>query len=568
MTQGGWYNSLVVLIVALTTLALLPLGAVAIYQTNRVASEAERNAQLALLAITGDAAKTEELMIERAFGAARVFASVAQEYIADPSQCVRDLGKFIDNDPRYSFIGFLPVSGVMTCSSKDAEFDFSDFPGFADRMKERAPSIEVNTEAPLSGTSVFIISEPYEIFGEFAGYVSISIPHAGLPETPDSLTDLGLQELMTLNRDGQVLTARSDLEDALEELPSKAELERLLSAGNTAFLSKNQLGERRRYTVVPIQGSPATVLGVWRTGDGLARQVASVIRPWFFPVLMWFASMGVAMLSIYMLVLRHLTRLRRRMSEFAVNRRGEQRQDLGPLPNEIEELYTHFDRMTDTVLRDEATLEDSLREKNVLIKEVHHRVKNNLQLISSIMNMQIRMAEHDETRTVLARLQDRVLSLATIHRDLYQSQDAGMVNVGSLVSEVVESSLEIAILAEKNVDVTTDIDPILLYPDQAVPLSLLASEGVTNAMKYLGSTGGQKPALAFALKQNGADCTLRIENTVGSSKLVESTGLGAQLMNAFAIQLGGSVETENLEDRFIMTITFKIADFVPDTRDF
>ena len=105
MTHDRWYNNLRVLIVALLTLALLPLGAVAIYQTNQVAKKAERNAQLALLAITGDAAKAEELLIERAFGAARVFATVAEEYITDPSRCTEDFGRFVDKDPRYSFIG-------------------------------------------------------------------------------------------------------------------------------------------------------------------------------------------------------------------------------------------------------------------------------------------------------------------------------------------------------------------------------------------------------------------------------------------------------------------------------
>jgi two-component sensor histidine kinase len=568
MRQGLWYNSLGVLTIVLMTLALLPLGAVAVYQTNRVASEAEKSAELAMLTITADAAKAEELLIERAFGAARVLATLAKDYINDPSQCTRDFGRFVQNDPRYSLVGILPLSGLMTCSSSETEYDFSQAAGFAQRMQDRVPTIEVNTRAPLSGTSVFFVSEPYEIDGEFAGFVSISIPHAGLPQTLASLRDLGLEELMTLNSDGEVLTARSDLEPALDELPSEQALRSMLSSGSRAFQGKNQLGERRRYSVVPIKGSPATVLGVWRTSDGLARQVVGNVRPWLFPVLMWGASMCVAMLSIYMLVLRHLTKLRRRMTAFAEDRDVQVSKDLGPVPNEVAELYGHFDRMTDTVLHEEAALEDSLREKNVLIKEVHHRVKNNLQLISSIMNMKIRTAEHHETKTVLARLQDRVLSLATIHRDLYQSQHGGMVNVGSLVSEITENSLEVAIASIKAIDVETDIDPILLYPDQAVPLSLLVAEAITNAIKYLGNSKGQRSSIAVTLKQSGADCTLKISNTVGLSKEVESTGLGGQLMNAFAIQLGGQLETEDLTDRFTMTVTFKVADFVPDARDF
>ncbi|WP_299728055.1 sensor histidine kinase [uncultured Tateyamaria sp.] len=568
MSQEYWYNSLRVLIVTLLTLALFPLGAVAVYQTDQVARKAERNAELALLSITADAAKAEELLIERAFGAARVFATVAEEYIADPPSCTEDFGRFVENDPRYSFIGVLPISGQMTCSSSGVDYDFSAFPGFAERVQDQSPSIEVNTSAPLSATSVFIVSEPYEVGGEFAGFVSISIPHTRLPDTPDSFTALGLEELITLNRDGEVLTARSALDAAVLELPTEADLKRVLTASNTAFQSVNQAGAPRRYTVVPIQGSPALVLGVWRTDAGLAREVVGTVRPWLFPVLMWFASMGVAMLSIYMLVLRHLTKLRMRMNAFASDRTIKVSEDLGPVPNEISDLYGHFERMTDTVLREEAALEDNLREKNVLIKEVHHRVKNNLQLISSIMNMQIRTAKHEETRSVLSRLQDRVLSLATIHRDLYQSDQGGMVNVGNLVSEIVENSLEVAISSYRAIDMETDIDPVLLFPDQAVPLSLLTAEAVTNVMKYVGNKKGQRPAVNVSLKQDGAACTLTISNTLGASETVESTGLGAQLMNAFAIQLGGQMENEVLPDRYTTTIRFTIADFVQDARDY
>ncbi len=568
MTHDRWYNNLRVLIVALLTLALLPLGAVAIYQTNQVAKKAERNAQLALLAITGDAAKAEELLIERAFGAARVFATVAEEYITDPSRCTEDFGRFVDKDPRYSFIGILPISGLMTCSSNGIDYDFSTYPGFDQRVREQTPSIEVNTQAPLSGTSVFIVSEPYEVAGEFAGFVSISIPHTGLPTTPETLRELGLEELMTVNSEGKVLTARSELDEAARELPSDENLDRLLTAGNTAFQSVNQAGERRRYTVVPIQGSPASVLGVWRTDAGLARQVVGPVHPWLFPVLMWIASMGVAMLSMHMLVLRHLGKLRERMNAFATDRNTKVTSDLGPVPNEISELYGHFERMTDTLLREEATLEDSLREKNVLIKEVHHRVKNNLQLISSIMNMQIRAAEHQETKTVLSRLQDRVLSLATIHRDLYQSDQGGLVNVGNLVTEIVDNSVEVAMSSYRAIDVDTDIDPVLLFPDQAVPLSLLTAEAVTNVMKYVGNKAGKRPAVRVTLKQNDADCTLTISNTLGTTDTVESTGLGAQLMNAFTIQLGGQMENEVLPDRYTTTIRFRIADFEQDARDY
>ncbi len=569
MNTSKWYNSLRIQIVLLMTLALFPLGAVAIYQTNRVATEAERNAELALLALTGRAAKTEELIIERALGAAQLLAAMAGDYIDNPEKCAADLMRFVESDEHYSFVGLLPLSGQMTCASSGTTYDFSGFPGFAETMAAQEPTIVVNSDAPLSGTSVFIISEPFFIDDAFAGFISISVPHDGLPGTPENLVELGLVELITFNENGAILTARANIETAGQELPLGRDIAKLSLSG-VAFQDENQLGQKRVYTVVPIEGSPASVMGVWQGENPLVSKIAATLRPAIFPVLMWLASMSVAMLSIYTLVLRHIVRLRRNMNDFADNRNIDAISNQVPMPNELKALNDNFLRMTNEIMQDEAQLEDALRAKNVLVKEVHHRVKNNLQLISSIMNMQIRAAEHQETKAVLSRLQDRVLSLATIHRDLYQSQNGGMVEVGALISEVVQNSVEVAVSLEDDVDVQKDIDQILLYPDQAVPLSLMVAEAMTNAMKYIGAPKGQQRWVRVTLKQDpgDVDCLLTLSNSVGSGRNAESTGLGGQLINAFAIQLGGEVQTAEAADSYTMRVQFKATEFEPEQRDY
>ncbi|SPH19572.1 putative sensor histidine kinase pdtaS [Ascidiaceihabitans donghaensis] len=561
-------RNLLVQTMLLMTLALLPLGAVAIFQTNRVATEAENSAQLALLAVTGRAAKTEELLIERAFGVAQFFGSIAGDFVDDPDACTEHLGSFIENDDTYSFIGILPISGLMTCSSTGQDYDFSSFPNFKPIMDAQKRSIEVNRNAALTGKSVFIVSEPFELDGAFAGFISISIPHDGLPNVSDQIEALGLQELVTFNADGEILTARSDIDTAALQLPASMPLDTLSTTQTRAFKAKNTAGEARRYTVVPIEGSPATVMGIWRVDTGLGNHIAAFIQPALFPVLMWVASMSVAMLSIYTLVLRHMVQLRKAMDNFAKNRRMSEPEKPMTMPIEFQSLNDNFEAMAQNIMQDEAKLEDSLREKNVLIKEVHHRVKNNLQLISSIMNMQIREAESEETKTVLARLQDRIISLATIHRDLYQSQNAGRVNSGALVTDIVEKTLELATSGNDVVDVTTNIELVLLFPDQAVPLSLLMAEGMTNAMKYISSSENNKPWLKVSLVQADDTCTVSIENSVGASVTSESTGLGAQLITAFGIQLGGKIDVEKDDDRYAMTVHFKIAEFTPETPDF
>ncbi|MEJ6403700.1 sensor histidine kinase [Yoonia sp. 2307UL14-13] len=548
------------------TLALLPIGSVAIFQTNRVADEAERNAELALLALTERAARTERLLIEGAFVAARFLAENAQDFIANPRECTSEMQRFVASNPSYSFAGLLPVSGLMTCASNGQTFDFSEFPDFDENIAAQQPSITVNADAPMSGKSVFIISYPYEIDGRFGGFVSVSIPHDLLNRDRSELLAMGLEDLLTFNDEGLVLTSRTDQGVVQQLLPATEPLQALAAETGRAFQDRSNGGDLFTYTVVQIEGSPAGVIGVWRSNDPLDTILSNLIIPGLFPVLMWLASITVAMLAIYTLVTRHVLRLRRAMDAFSDDRKNVLALHDGPMPNELRALHENFTRMTGELLQDEARLEDALQDKSVLLKEVHHRVKNNLQLISSIMNMQIRNAEHDETKFVLSRVQDRVLSLATIHRDLYQSQHGGLVDVGALVSEIVEKSVELVIQDANDVRVDTRIEKVMLYPDQAVPLSLMVSEAMTNVLKYLGE--GETPWIKVDLTRDGNACKLVVANSVGAHGNAESTGLGAQLINAFSIQLGSTVDIDQQPGSYTMTVDFKAKEFEDERRDY
>jgi two-component sensor histidine kinase len=342
----------------------------------------------------------------------------------------------------------------------------------------------------------------------------------------------------------------------------------LIAQGDDVFLGQNQSSVQRIYTLVPIEDTSLTVIGVWRVDDGPAPQLSAYITPAVLPMRIWIESSAVAMLLVYKLVLRHTIGLRKNMAAIDGNRQLDTTRASSSMPNELQSLAEKFDRMTNIFVRDEVALENSLREKNVLKKEVHHRVKNNLQLIPSIMNMKIRLAKHEETRTVLSRLQDRVRKLETIHRDRYQSQLAGLVDVHTLMTEVIEMSVEVGEAGENPLIVDINIDRVLLYPDQAVPLSLLTAEGITNAMQFIGAPIGQSPFIQVTLRQTASACVLTITNSFGSDNVAKETGLGAQLINAFAIQLSGMIELEKSADSYTLSLRSEVSEFMPNGRDF
>ncbi|MEL7184077.1 MAG: sensor histidine kinase, partial [Pseudomonadota bacterium] len=241
-------------------------------------------------------------------------------------------------------------------------------------------------------------------------------------------------------------------------------------------------------------------------------------------------------------------------------------------PEEIESIALTYNKLLAHILRDRQALEQSVAEKDVLLREVHHRVKNNLQLMASILNMQIRTVDDPTARAVLRRVQERVMSLSSIHKALYTDTTLATVRADRLLSEVVQAVTSVAQQARAGIDVSVKLDRAELDPDQAVPLALLTNELLTNALKYLGHPEDGPPHVAVRLAVDGQDMTLSVENSTGPAVIDQSgpegTGLGRRLMDAFTMQLNGSLEIETQTDRHIVRMAFRamdVADTAPPT---
>lgn len=135
--------------------------------------------------------------------------------------------------------------------------------------------------------------------------------------------------------------------------------------------------------------------------------------------------------------------------------------------------------------RDELALRTSLAEKTALLKEVHHRVKNNLQIVSSLLSLQAARVTSPEVLSQIGETRDRVRSMALLHETLYRSDDLARVSLGSyaetLCAQLVRS---FGPLLQARVRVEVESDPVVVTLDQAVPCGLLLNELVTNALKH------------------------------------------------------------------------------------
>lgn len=156
------------------------------------------------------------------------------------------------------------------------------------------------------------------------------------------------------------------------------------------------------------------------------------------------------------------------------------------------------------------------------------------------------------------------MSLATVHKELYQTSGLTDVRADELLGDLVRQIVGMASAPGRTFRIETDFAPIPLTPDQAVPLSLLLTEGLTNALKYAEpEPGAASPGIALRFAPLGAR---RVELVVANSAAApsaasspEGTGLGGQLVSAFASQLGGQVESRLREGLFTLRVEFALS---------
>lgn len=560
--QARFFDRLGFRLSSLLAVALLPLGLISLLQADAWLGAAREQRAAALMGETMQAAAAEARVISEARGAVAAMAQAVPALLGDEAACDAAMTGLKAAIPLLSVAAYVPRDGRMTCGSDGAAFDYSNTPLFQGMLADGfAARVYTQARGPVSGVSVVVVVHPVMLPGqaEPQGYVGVGLPHAALsPSRGGDLTGDGLSDgvdaadpaLVTFNANGEVLTSSAGYDRAAELLPTGVDLAGLAGGERVAFMGRTPGGEERLFAVAPLVDGEIMALGSVPSGQVMALGPVA-LTPFLFTALMWAASLVVAWAAAERLVTRHMRRLARAIRSFAGGGRVVGDLDVGAAPSEIKDVSQAFLRMTDTILHDEAELEDIVHQKEVLLREVHHRVKNNLQLIASIMNMQARLARSPETKTLMKGLQERVMSLATVHKELYQTTGQADVSADELLGDITRQILNLASGPGRRFRVRTEFAPLRLTPDQAVPLALLLTEALTNAVKYAAVEPGETtPRLEMSLQPSGGgEAVLAVRNSAAAEGgeppggvAAEGTGLGGQLIAAFASQLGGRVE--------------------------
>ncbi|MFZ1727377.1 MAG: histidine kinase dimerization/phosphoacceptor domain -containing protein, partial [Albidovulum sp.] len=463
----------------LLAVVLLPLTLISMTKSISVADQMRTSAEAALAGELLAAVAPLQQSIQEARGAAEILALTVAPMLADRAACSAIMQKVKESSPIYGLAGFIEKDGKMQCSSHDATIDFSTYRFFSDVSEKRLPALSVNRLAPVSGTSVLGVSYPvFDAAGGYIGFIYLSLKHDSLERRRGGARPL---DLFTFDRDGDILTASVGLEKAFGYLPGERDLKKFMGVAPETFSTASRDRGERTYSVFPLVPGEVYVLGTWPKGSVSTIDGAAVSMPVLLPALIWLASLSVAWLGMERLVTRHVRKLSRSIISFAGGNRMVGDISVRGAPLEIREMADAYERMTESILRDEAEMENTVHQKEVLLREVHHRVKNNLQLIASIMNMQTRKAGTPEARELLKGLQSRVMSLATVHRELYQTTGVTDIHAGELIGSIARQTVAVASATGRRFDLREDVDDVRMTPDQAVPLALLVAEAVMNA---------------------------------------------------------------------------------------
>jgi PAS domain S-box-containing protein len=200
-------------------------------------------------------------------------------------------------------------------------------------------------------------------------------------------------------------------------------------------------------------------------------------------------------------------------------------------------------------VRAEAEIKAALGEKEVLLKEIHHRVKNNLQVISSLLSLQSNHTLDEPTQALFQDSRDRVRAMALVHEHLYQSNDLARINFSDYVQTLLTRMVHSYNLPDRQIEVQTDVDEVALPIDTAIQCGLIINELMTNALKHA-FPNGRAGCVCIALRPHTADSFALVVRDDGVGlppdfDLTQTKSLGLQLVSTLTTQLKGTIAVEN-----------------------
>lgn len=468
--------------------------------------------------------------------------------------CRRALQRAMGGLDQYSGAAVINDRGLFTCTSGPIKsiVDVSDRTWFRDIMSGDA---FVVSDLVLSRwldewgmvTAVPLVSDEGAISGSVALFVGlhwITRRYQRAATTDDTA-------LALLDGKGRLITANREHAPIKSGLPPDNVIDQHLQNRTQTFNARGRDGTWRLYAISPLlDGRIFVILGtpLLVAIGPLALQFAWGV---FAPILMWGLAIVVVWFGIERLVVRWITYLDRITSAYAAGRHSVRPERTIAAPAEIRSLGETFSRMADLISAREAELHESLSQKELLVREIHHRVKNNLQLVMSLLNLHARRIKDPRAEAAFAEARSRINALATLHRRLYESENLQEVELRWFLEDLCAELRRGGLAGSSDVELTVQAPDEVIGPDVAVPLGLLVTEAITNAYKHAFSGNETGLIEVSVIRADDASLLLVVRDTGSgydaATSEIEQGGLGRSLIEAFVRQLRGELHISSVQ---------------------
>ena len=377
--------------------------------------------------------------------------------------------------------------------------------------------------------------------GRFDGAMVALIPLSSLqPDMDDPSLPEGSQAALT-DADGRLLTATDiDAFTLTRGGPLTGWVQRARTDASAIFEADDADGRHRVYAGAALAGRDVYALLSAPAPGLLSWARLNPVGALLMPVLAWLLAFTAVMWVSERVVVRWLNYLERVAAIYAKGRFSVRPVQAMNAPAEIRVLARTLNELAESIITRDAALTASLEEKDALMREIHHRVKNNLQIISSLLSMQQRALTDPASKAAVGDTRQRISALALIYRTLYQSDDLRYADARIFLTELVGQLVASETGRGQLVTSSVEADSLVVDPDKLAPLALWLVEAVTNAQKHAFVGRGGDLKVRFSV--HGETSVLEVQDDGPGVSETFRAGVGRTLIGAFAKQLRGSVE--------------------------
>ncbi len=546
-------------LVTLTALALLPVLGLAAWQAEQQ-EEAGLSRRAAALGSVSDLAVARYGSLfdasKRMLSAACADEFVEQSAAVEPSatnvgRCEGYLSKLLSAYPgQYSAALVTDEQGIARCATAPNAIGMN----FADRdvFQKVRPAKDLvigNTIASrIAPNAIIPIAIPILRDGTFRGMCALGITLKALAQAAGQAEGTSGIGVAVVDRSGAPVGGDAQ---AMRRLPVPARLAEVLTGSQVGFSDFGQDGSFYEFRIRPVGGNALFAVASAPIVDGPLAFAGDWVA--FFLVVL---AAIVVLLVIWFGADRWCVRPLRYIQDFADKvARGETMTLAPPRPwsPEMASIGAGVTAMAEAIASREAALRANVEQRDHMLREIHHRVKNNLQMISSLLNLQAGEIRSPRIRRFFGDAQNRVLTLSILHRHLYERSSWSLVDFQQFISDLVRQISVGRTSAGKQAPRYHIRAPIMAVgPDTAIPIGLIVTEAVSMALTHDFSRT-PTPEIRIETSERGEEVELIIEdNGVARDAAVPipegKGGFALTLIRGLAMQLGGEVTIEKKPD--------------------